>query len=628
MHFRYRPAAGRFVPFLARPSRAAGPHSGRKIRAAVMATALAGTALGAVALGTVTPAGRALAVPVGDEYPATWTVAGNVATGTTPSGVVVTATVASPAVFSSVSDGGSGPDGSLVFTGSTPSYFPATTTQALHVTTSGCTSSCGSITYAFSRPVLTPMLDIGDIGTGSIDAGVFTGFHDSPVTLASGTFAVDSTGSETSNTSIENNGRTIAYTDPAGEDGQTVSGVLTSCGTFGCGSYDIDPPESTSLTLDFGYADGITGAGTPPTSPDIFSLLLGVTPAAPALTMTKTVSPTVAYTAGSLVTFSYHVTNTGNVPLSAVHPTDTAFTGTGAASAISCPTATLAAGQAETCTETYHLTAADVAAGHITNTATATGTPVDLPAVTTGPSSVTVTIPAHPAVSVTQTASPATATKAGTTIRYSFVVRNTGNRPLAGVAVSDTLPGLSAVVCPSATLAVGAAETCTATYTVTAADVRAGRVVSIATARATGPTGAAAATAPADNTVTIPSGGALTLTKSALPTTFLLAGTVIRYSFLVTNTGRVPLSDITVNDPLPGLSAVSCPVTFLLPHHYMTCGASYVTTQADVARGIVDNIATVSGDPPTGPRVVSDPAAAPVIAGLAPILPGGVPVTG
>ena len=44
-------------------------------------------------------------------------------------------------------------------------------------------------------------------------------------------------------------------------------------------------------------------------------------------------------------------------------------------SAIDCPKATLAEGQAETCTATYRITAADLNAGHVTNTATAHGDP-------------------------------------------------------------------------------------------------------------------------------------------------------------------------------------------------------------------------------------------------------------
>ena len=52
------------------------------------------------------------------------------------------------------------------------------------------------------------------------------------------------------------------------------------------------------------------------------------------------------------------------------------------------------------------------------------------------------------------------------------------------------MSGLSAVTCPSATLAPGASETCTATYTTTQADVDRGSVANTGTAAGTPPTGA------------------------------------------------------------------------------------------------------------------------------------------
>jgi hypothetical protein len=58
--------------------------------------------------------------------------------------------------------------------------------------------------------------------------------------------------------------------------------------------------------MDYGYG----GSGT---SEDVFSQILGITPPAPALTLTlvKSVKPLVAAGAGATVTFSYLVTNTG-----------------------------------------------------------------------------------------------------------------------------------------------------------------------------------------------------------------------------------------------------------------------------------------------------------------------------
>ncbi len=506
MHFRHRRSAGWPLPAIVRRCRAVGTNSGSRVRAGVIATALVGSALGAVALGAVVPASPALAAPAGpapagSQYPATWTVRGNVATGTTPSGVVVTATLTGPAAWFSV------PTGPLVLTGPTPGYFPSTTTQALLPEITGCGGqvaalatepSCGSMTYSFSRPVIARVLYIGDIGTGSIDAGIFLDYHDSPVTLASGTFSLASADSETPNTSIWNGGATVGITDPAAEVGK--SGVnASSCGTFGCGAYDITTPTQTvtHLTLNYGYA----GTGT---SEDVFSQILAITPATPALTLQKSVRPLVAAGAGTTVTFRYLITNTGNVTLTDVHPKDTSFSGTGTPSRITCPATTLDPGHHETCTDTYRLTQADADAGKVINTATATGAPPSGPPVTSSPSSATVTIPAHPAIVIKKSASPGTFDAAGTTIHYSYLVTNTGNVTLTGVKVNDLLPGLSSIGCPSATLNPGKDMTCTATYMTTEADVQAGTVANTATVTGDPPSGSPVISAPSTVVIAAP----------------------------------------------------------------------------------------------------------------------------
>lgn len=61
--------------------------------------------------------------------------------------------------------------------------------------------------------------------------------------------------------------------------------------------------------------------------------------------------------------------------------------------------------------------------------------------------------------------------QAGDVISYNYQVTNTGTTALDGIAIADpAVPGAS---CPDSTLAPGAAETCTGSYPVTAADVTA-----------------------------------------------------------------------------------------------------------------------------------------------------------
>ncbi|MEZ5191697.1 MAG: GEVED domain-containing protein [Nocardioides sp.] len=122
------------------------------------------------------------------------------------------------------------------------------------------------------------------------------------------------------------------------------------------------------------------------------------------------------------------------------------------------------------------------------------GTTYTVPGSATAPGSVvTCTFTnARPAITVDKQAGPindldGNGADAGDTINYSFVVTNTGQTTLTSVGVTD--PKVGTVSCPATTLAPGASTTCTATYTITQADVNAGQVVNTATATGTPPTG-------------------------------------------------------------------------------------------------------------------------------------------
>lgn len=72
--------------------------------------------------------------------------------------------------------------------------------------------------------------------------------------------------------------------------------------------------------------------------------------------------------------------------------------------------------------------------------------------------------------------------------------------------------------------------------------------------------------------------------------------TEVDYSFLVTNTGNVPVNSVAiVEESFSGSGAVpeaSCPSESLLPDESTTCTAVYQLTQADVDTGTVANTAT------------------------------------
>jgi large repetitive protein len=201
----------------------------------------------------------------------------------------------------------------------------------------------------------------------------------------------------------------------------------------------------------------------------------------PALSLVKTASPLTYSAVGAVIGYSYHVTNTGNVSLAGpVTVTDNKATVTSDNKAtVTCPAGGLAVGASMTCTATYTITQADLNSGSVTNTATAHANGTD-----SNQDHQTVTAIQGPALSIVKTASPLTYSAVGAVISYSYLVKNTGNVTLAGpVTVTDNK---ATVTCPAGGLAVGASMTCTATYTITQADLNSGSVTNTATAHANG----------------------------------------------------------------------------------------------------------------------------------------------
>jgi uncharacterized repeat protein (TIGR01451 family) len=116
---------------------------------------------------------------------------------------------------------------------------------------------------------------------------------------------------------------------------------------------------------------------------------------------------------------------------------------------------------------------------------------------------------------------------------------------------------------------VGASTTCTATYTSTQADVDSGTLTNSATATAAPPANDGPDPVSPSSTIGIlaPPTPAITMAQTADTTDIAKAGQEIIYSFLVTNTGNVTLTDPTVTDTdfsgTGTLSAIACPTIAL-----------------------------------------------------------------
>ncbi|KJK55049.1 hypothetical protein UK12_31085, partial [Saccharothrix sp. ST-888] len=311
--------------------------------------------------------------------------------------------------------------------------------------------------------------------------------------------------------------------------------------------------------------------------------------AAPAPSVTKTAAES-SFVEGQTLHYTFHVKNNGTQQLSNIAVTDN---GPGSPT-VSCPNATLLPGASENCTATYTATAADVAAGEITDTGTVTATLPGGGTVTGSSSSLTVPLRA---LSITKSAIDADFQAPGETVHYTYTVTNTGQAPLTNVVVTDVTPGVTVSGCGTNQLGPGQSTTCQATYITTAADVAAKTITDQGTVTATD-SNEQTVTA-SSNTVTTPL-AALSVVKTASPARFTAAGQTIHFTFHVTNNGTTPVSNISVVDTGPGAPAVTCPATSLAPGASVDCTATYVTTDADVAAGKITDTATVSGTTESG----------------------------
>ena len=215
----------------------------------------------------------------------------------------------------------------------------------------------------------------------------------------------------------------------------------------------------------------------------------------------------------------------------------------------------------------------------------------------------------------------------GDMINYVFTVTNTGTAPLENVTVVDPLiDGGTPIAGPDSgdtnlddILDLDEIWIYTAAYEITANDITAGSVTNQATATGT-PVGGGDPVSdmsddndPLENDPTVtelPMGAIAIVKESVLDDPngdgFAEVGDIITYTFTVINTGNVPLSNIQITDPLPGLSAITFVDgdlnndTILDLDEIWTYTATYSLTQDDINNGNVTNQAVVTGMTPNG----------------------------
>ncbi len=319
----------------------------------------------------------------------------------------------------------------------------------------------------------------------------------------------------------------------------------------------------------------------------------------PELSITKTATEQSYSAVGDIINYTIVATNIGNTTLDNVTVTDPGVDG------LSCNPAngsTLAPGDSMTCTATHTITQADIDAGNYLNTACVDDGPDGAAEVCDDED-----VPAdqNPELSITKTATEQSYSAVGDIINYTIVATNIGNTTLDNVTVTD--PGVDGLSCNPAngsTLAPGDSMTCTATHTITQADIDAGNYLNTACVD-DGPDGAAEVCD--DEDVPADQNPELSITKTATEQSYSAVGDIINYTIVATNIGNTTLDNVTVTDPgVDGLSCNPANGSTLAPSDSMTCTATHTITQADIDAGNYLNTACVDDGPDGAAEVCDD----------------------
>ncbi|GMA28797.1 hypothetical protein GCM10025874_20500 [Arenivirga flava] len=430
-------------------------------------------------------------------------------------------------------------------------------------------------------------------------------------------------------------GQTVLWTYVVSNDGNVTLGTLDVLDRLGgveaariqwpTAARTLAPGESVTATGRYVLSQADVDAGAVVSSVGVTALSptgQGVSDEATAsvalapgasLALVKTGAATGSAGLGDRVEYSFSLLNDGNVTIRGIRLTD-------AKPGVSTPVVSwpgedgvLAPGQRATATASYPIGQADVDAGSVTNTATATGsTPANQPVTFASNASEVPLQTRRAAIAVTDDGvlAPGATGRAGDAVQWTYVLTNTGNVTASGLQLTESL-GLAPVfgTWPGTPgqLAPGQSVTARATSTLAQADVDRGRIDSRVTATGTGATGGAGTALDAVDTaaVEIAERPSLTITETGGPQGAAV-GTDVTFRTVVTNTGNVTVSGLATTNTLGGLGdpTVAWPDPsrpgVLEPGQSVEITAPYRVTQDDLDRGTVANTAGVTGSGPRG----------------------------
>jgi len=433
------------------------------------------------------------------------------------------------------------------------------------------------------------------------------------------TFTIANTGNVSINNIVVTDAK--CATTPSLTSGDTdgdTSLDVSETHVYSCTSIAVTQAEVDAEKVD----NDVSVTGAPPAggllAPAIDDLSTPIT-AAPSWTLDKTSSSTPTKE-NDIVTYSFTLTNTGNVTVSSISLTD-----------VQCDVAPSSPDSGDLNTNNvletdevwvyscdHTVTQSEVDAGTVDNSASVSGTPAGSTALVDATDTHNIPISTAPDLEMVKTARPITPEQfiVGAVVTYDYVVTNTGNVTLTTpITINDNLIPNSnpadTITCdtwPATGVAPLGTYNCVGTYTVTVNDVALGSATNIATAT-DGTT-----TSPSDS-ATVPSGGApaITLEKTSVDTAFATVNQTLTYTYEVENTGNTSLvSDVTISDNkinggTPFVCWTSAPPADpdFTPGEKISCTATYNVTQDDLDAGSVTNEAsaasTHAGSPITSP---------------------------
>jgi gliding motility-associated-like protein/uncharacterized repeat protein (TIGR01451 family) len=298
------------------------------------------------------------------------------------------------------------------------------------------------------------------------------------------------------------------------------------------------------------------------------------------MTVDKTSATTAVTVAGQKITYNYLLTNNGSKTITGIILTDNKVDAQPV-----CVANTLKPGATTTCSAVYTVKQADMdAGGNITNNVTATSK--EAPNAT---DKLDIAISGSAGMTVDKTSATTSVTVAGQNISYSYLLKNTGNKTITGIALTDDKVNAQPV-CIATTLLPGATTTCSAVYTVKQADIDAGgNITNNVTAKSK-------EAPPASDKLDIPISGSagMTVDKTSATTSVTVAGQKITYNYLLTNHGSKTITGIKLTDNKVDAQPV-CLANTLEPGATTTCSAVYTVKQADINWGIIENTVLVQG---------------------------------